>query len=212
MGWDCFKTGKISPRGLPCIWLMKQPQKLLNKTRTIIGMSGPESFDFHPYSEPHRFVLLKGFYSNTHSMLCCLWITLEGPWTQKRTHPFSTSSTLVGSERVLAGHLTKTASVCFLSQRTFCDISPGDNMLIYSAAVEAKCNTPLQSSTHTHTHSFNGLHQSPCYQHISWGPRVYKGGQADRRPVLDRITNAAIYYLTDFCLLSHSPISAFLRQ
>lgn len=49
---------------------------------------------------------------------------LERPRTENNAPP-GTSCTLAGSE-------------CFLSRRTCCDINPGDNMLIYSAAEEAK--------------------------------------------------------------------------
>lgn len=132
---------------------------------------------------------------------------LERPWTQGSA-PLDTSSALVGSEWVCAGHPTKTRSVCFLSWRTCCDISPGDNMLIYSAAVEAKCNAPLQPSTHASLMANINPHV------ISRSPRAptYKGGCAHCRPALDRITSDAIYYHTDFYLLSHSPLSAFLHH
>lgn len=38
--------------------------------------------------------------------------------------------------------------MCFVSRKTYCDISPGDNMLLYGAAVDANCNAPLQPYTH----------------------------------------------------------------
>lgn len=78
-------------------------------------------------------------------------------------------------------------------------------MLIYSAAVEAKFNALLQ---HTHTHTPLMAYINPHV--ISRSPRAptCKGGCAAHcRPALDRITSDAIYYHTDFYLLSHSPLS-----
>lgn len=136
---------------------------------------------------------------------------LRRPRTQNNA-PLGTSSTLVRREWVCAGHPNPRRNVCFVSRRTCCDISPGDNMLIYSAAGEAKCNAPPPSR---HTRSFNGLHQSPCYQQISPRAPTYKGvlhSTVYSRPALDTITSDAIYYHTDFYLLSHSPFSAFLHH
>lgn len=77
-------------------------------------------------------------------------------------------------------------------------------MLIYSAAVEAKFNAPLQPNTHAPLMAYINPHV------ISRSPRAptCKGGCAAHcRPTLDSITSDAIYYHSDFYLLSHSPLS-----
>ena len=81
-------------------------------------------------------------------------------------------------------------------------------MLMYSAVVGAKCNAPLQPSTHTPLMAYISPHV------ISKSPwaEAYKGGFAHCRAALDRISSDAIYYHTDFYLLSHSLFSAFLHH
>ena len=95
----------------------------------------------------------------THARcLAAHWLHSEWPWTR---------GILAGSEWAWASHPTKTASVCFLCRKTYCDIRTGDNLWIYGAAVNGNFN-----AAPTHTLTFNGIHQPPCYQQIL-GPQVY---------------------------------------
>lgn len=120
------------------------------KPGTVTGMFGPEGlfvsfFSIHMLN--HIILFCWKVSIVTHAQcLIGYGLHLQRPWTQNNAL-FGTSSTLVGSEWVGAGHPPK-AECVFLSRRTCCDISPGDNMLIYSAVVEAKCNAPLQPCTH----------------------------------------------------------------
>lgn len=210
MVWDCFKTEKIRPWGLCCIFTV-----IPMPCNSISFPSTPQNQEYYwnvwswilPFIFPpihilnHIIVFCWKVSIVTHARcLAAHWLRSEWPWTR---------GILVGSEWAWTSHPTKTAGVCFLSRKTYCDISPGDNMRIYGAAVNANYKpTPTHPPkthtytharthhTHTHTLAFNGIHQSPCYQQISPGPQVYKGGCAHCRPTPDRVTNDAIYYHT----------------
>lgn len=157
---------------------------------------------FHSFLPLHllnhiTLFLLKGLYSYTCTIPSWLWIMFREAMnpSARAAHYWVVSES--------APATLPRQRVCFLSWRACCDISPGDNMLIYSTAVEANCNTPPQPSTHASLMAYINPHV------ISRSPQAptFKGGYVHCRPALDRITSDAIYYHTDFYLLSHSSFS-----
>ena len=130
--------------------------------------------------------------------------------------PLGMSSTLPGSEWAFALVTNWRQTACFLCPRTCRDISPGDNMLIYSAAGPGRggrlpaCNPP-SPEPRTLAGSFNGQHQFPCYRQGNLaGPPIYKGFNTLAGPALPielLVNDAFIFIQILFTFSLHSQLA-----